>query len=293
MSVKLFQSKLAFHYMVAMFLSLVDLGIFFVLWKKFSIKGAFLFLLNPVSIIITGYHSQFDNLALLFGLWSAVILDCPRSKYTFKQFAAGIILLGLSITTKHLLFLFPIWMAFKLKNNWHRLAVLTLPPLIFIASFLPYWKLGQKGILENVFFYKSYNNAPLLNLFFPQPNDSIVPQIVFFIILASGALLFRKQSPLHALLIYTAMLVTFSSAITNQYLAIVAPFVAVFPNLALIAFTVAASWYLMADQGGLHIVTIQQYTPSFLNYKLMILLLFSGFSLFIFKMSRGKVNNPI
>jgi len=48
---------------MAGFLSLVDLGIFFVLWKKFGRPAAALFFLNPISVIITGYQSQFDNLA--------------------------------------------------------------------------------------------------------------------------------------------------------------------------------------------------------------------------------------
>lgn len=292
---KLFTSKMAFHYLVAMFLSLADLGIFFILWKKFTIKTAFFFFLNPVSIIITGYHSQFDNLALLFGLWSVAILDEPRGMHSFKQIAASLFLLGLSITTKHILFLFPLWLAVKFRNRWQKLLALFFPPLIFLISFLPYWNIGHEGIIQNVFLYKSFNNAPLLNLFFPLPNDSIVPQCIFFAVLAAGAVLFNKESPLHSLLIYTAMLVTFSSAIANQYLAIVVPFIAVFPNLVLVAYTVGATWFLLADKMGLHIEAIQQYTPSYINYTLLIFLLFIGFSWHLIKVTfdmRNPCNPP-
>jgi len=280
---KLCTSKPAFHYLVALFLSLADLGIFFILWKRFTIKTAFLFLLNPVSIIITGYHSQFDNLALLFGLWSAAILEDHLGSHNPKQLTASLLLLGLSITTKHILFLFPLWLAVKFKNNRHRILVLLSPPLIFLVSFLPYWKIGHEGIIQNVFLYKSFNNAPLLNLIFSLPNDSIVPQCIFFTMLAAGALLFRKAAPFHSVLIYTAMLVTFSSAVANQYLAIVVPFIAAFPNFALIAYTAAATWFLMADKMGLHIEAIQQYTPSGINYTLLISLLFIGLSWHLIK----------
>lgn len=290
LSSKLFTSKVAFHYLVALFLSLADLGIFFILWKKFTIKTAFLFLLNPISIIITGYHSQFDNLALLFGLWSVVILDDPRGRHTLKKLSMALLLLGLSITTKHILFLFPLWLAVKLKNSWHQLWALVLPPLIFLASFLPYWKTGHDGIVQNVFQYKSFNNAPLLNLFF-LPNDSIVPQCVFFTLLGVGSLLFRKESPFRSLLVYTIVLVTFSSAIANQYLAIVVPFIAVFPNLVFVAYTAAATWFLMANKMGLHMAAIQQYTPSFINYTLLVSLLFIGFIWHLLKVAMDTRKN--
>lgn len=288
LSVKIFHSKTAFHYLIALFLSLVDLGIFFSLWKKFSLKAAFLFLLSPVSIIITGYHSQFDNLALLFGLWSVLIFDNNRKEYTPKQLTWGILLLSLSITTKHLLFLFPLWLALKITNNWHKLLVLVAPPIIFIASFLPYWAIGHEGIVQNVFLYKSHNDAPFVNFFFPQLVNYINPQVLFFAILSAGALLFQKQPPLRSLLTYSAMLVIFSSAFANQYLVIVAPFIAVFPNLAFIAYTATATWFLLINDSGLNITTIQHYTPAIINYRLLIALLFLGFCWFTYKTTLAK-----
>ena len=36
--------------------------------------AAYLFFLNPISIIITGDHNQFDNLALLLGLLSTLFI---------------------------------------------------------------------------------------------------------------------------------------------------------------------------------------------------------------------------
>src|SRR3989344_1732550 len=54
------------------FYSFIDLITFFVIYKiatqrKLSpIKTAGLFFLNPVSIIISGHHGQFDNIAIFF-----------------------------------------------------------------------------------------------------------------------------------------------------------------------------------------------------------------------------------
>ena len=50
--------------------------------------------------------------------------------------------------------------------------------------------------------------------------------------------LFRKQKLCDSLIIYTAALVIFSSAMTNQYLALVIAFVSLYLNWALIVYVV-------------------------------------------------------
>ena len=67
-------NETAFRYLVTGFLSLVDVGIFSILWRKFGKLAASLFFLNPVSVIITGYDCQFDNCAILLGLLAALLV---------------------------------------------------------------------------------------------------------------------------------------------------------------------------------------------------------------------------
>jgi hypothetical protein len=43
--------------LISLIITLVDVGIFFVLRKRYGLFTASLFFLNPVSIIISGYHS--------------------------------------------------------------------------------------------------------------------------------------------------------------------------------------------------------------------------------------------
>src|SRR5689334_11671495 len=52
-----------FHVAVALFLGTVDVFIAYFLWKLFGKIPALLYIMNPVSILISGFHSQFDNFA--------------------------------------------------------------------------------------------------------------------------------------------------------------------------------------------------------------------------------------
>lgn len=49
-------------------LSFTDLAIAALLWRWWDWQAAVLFWLCPVCIVISGYHRQFDNMALLVGL---------------------------------------------------------------------------------------------------------------------------------------------------------------------------------------------------------------------------------
>lgn len=54
--------------------------------KISKIKTAFLFFLNPISIIITGHHGQFDNIAILLLVISLFFyLKGRREKKCFKE----------------------------------------------------------------------------------------------------------------------------------------------------------------------------------------------------------------
>ncbi len=90
--------------LIAGFLSLVDFGIFLVLLRRVGKLAASLFFLNPVSILITGYQSQFDNLVILMGLWAIHLFGDDFDQPVNRRKFYGLLVLGLSLMTKHLLF---------------------------------------------------------------------------------------------------------------------------------------------------------------------------------------------
>lgn len=246
------------RYFIAGFLALVDVGIFFVLRRRFGNLVAALFFLNPVSILITGYHSQFDNLAVLLGLLAMLLVGDEFDRPLGRRKYFGLIVLGISLTTKHLLFVFPFWLAIKQKGFFQKLAMVLTPLAVFALSFVPYWHEGKQGIIRNVFSYRSFTNDFFYNLFVPQVVQFILSdQTVWFLMLGTFAFICRQKRAVESLLFYTCVLVVASPAVANQYLAIPVPFIAVqLFNPFTILFTFFATLHLLVNVDGLHLVSL-------------------------------------
>ena len=246
-------NETVFRYFVAGFLSLVDVGICLFLWRKFGVLAACVFFLNPVSIIITGYHSQFDNLAILIGLLAAWRLgDEWEQPVTRRKFFA-LVVLGVSISTKHILFAFPFWLAVKQKGLGQKAIVVVVPILVFLAGFAPYWHHGGQGIIAHVFQYRSFNNDYFYSFFIPRWLQELYSsRSVWFFCIAVFAFLYRKKNTIDFLLVYTCVLVATSPAVVNQYLAIPIAFVATRLNPLTVLYTLLVTWVLLIHPAGLH-----------------------------------------
>lgn len=266
----------AYRISIALFLTVVDIGIALLLWKKFGKKVAALFFLNPISIIITGYHSQFDNLAILLGF--AGVLMLAKSETDHKRTWSGWALLGLSLMTKHILFALPIWLAIKQKVLWKKIAVMVVPFGLFAVSFVPFWQHGREGIINNVLLYRSMNNAPFWTTIAPGILQNNLPVFLLFIgSLVAAGFAVRKVGIIKTFLIYLACLVLFSSSIANQYLAILVPFIAVYFNLWLALLTVVATLYLLIEPGaGMGITQLAFIPLKFVSLNIQIALLSLG-----------------
>jgi hypothetical protein len=242
-----------FRYLITGFLSLVDAGICFVLWRSFGKLAAALFFLNPVSIIITGYHTQFDNLALLLGLWAVTLFGDDFERPVDRRKCFGLLLLGFSLMTKHILFVFPFWLAVKQKGLLQKCTVLCLPVTCFVLGFAPYWAGGKSGIIWNVFFYSSTNTAHFYNFFVPAAvHFCFDSRMVWLLVLGLFAFIYRRKPALESLLLYTCVLVATAPATTNQYLAIPVAFTAVFVNAFTMLYTAVATYHLSLDVNGPH-----------------------------------------
>lgn len=259
-----------FRKVLVTFLTVVDVGILVILLRMYGIAVAAFFFLNPISIFTTGTHHQFDNLALFLGLCSVLIIGRTLKDRLSWRTIIGLVILGVSLITKHIFFLFPLWLAVKQKGWGNKMIVFFVPPLLFIGSFLPFWREGASGILQNVVLYSSFENAPFWNLLLPSfVSDRVSEKLLFFGALIAFGFIFRKKSVLDSFWLYTACLVIFSSAIANQYFAIVVPFVAIFFNWGFLLFVVVETRRLLLN------MPIEFVTPS-------ILFLFVGF-LWIFR----------
>lgn len=281
-----------FRFSISALLTVVDLGIFYILYKQFGAKIGILFFLNPISIIISGYHSQFDNLAIFFALIGVVTLgDAQVTVPNGKQWR-GLFWVGISLVTKHILFAFPLWLAIKQKSWLGKFTVLTFPVAIFAAGFLPYWNGGKDGIIQNVFLYRSASNGPFWNSLSPAIVQNNLPAFLLFL----GALfilgfVLRKKNNLDTLILYLGGVVIFSSAIANQYLAIAVAFVARYFNIGTALFTAIATVFLLIHEAGLHLDQLSFIPEKLVALNIQIIFLTLGFALALYRKQVMHVTN--
>jgi hypothetical protein len=253
------QNPSVFRYLLAGFLSLVDAGIFSVLWRKFGKLAACWFFFNPISVIITGYHNQFDNLAVLLGLLAVLQMGDEFDQPIGRRKLLGLFVLGLSLATKHILFAFPFWLAVKQKGILQKLGVILIPVFIFALSFVPYWHEGKQGIIQNVFLFRSYANEYFYRMFLPLFVQYMFnSQTVWLFLLVIFAFIYRQKNTMEFLLLYTCVLVAVSPVNMNEFLAIPGPFVATHLNPFTILYTAAGTLHLLVDYEGLHLTCLSQ-----------------------------------
>lgn len=258
------QPDLAFRYLIIAVLTVADIGIWALLKKYFGYIVAFAFFLCPASIIITGFHNQIDAMAVLFALTGTAIYGKQTRKITRRN-VIGLLMIGVSLATKHLFFMFPLWLAIRQKGWKQKITIVVIPVLFFLLSFAPFWGGAAENITNNVFLYKSFNNAPFWYMLVPRFLQNILSPAILFI----GALLVfgfttRKRPIIETTLVYTLVLVVFSSAIANQYLITVLPAIIVFYNHIFGVYIAYSTLLLAISPVGLHSAKLAQKLPSFI-----------------------------
>lgn len=221
-SLLFFNDWLVFRYLVILFLSLADLLIGYFLWKKISLLAFFWFLTNPISIYTTGFHNQFDNLAIALGLISLFLIEKNQQRII------GYLILGVSIATKHLFLFLPLWLLIKARNKKERLLSF-IPWLVFVVSFIPFLtsKKAFFGILNHVFLAK----RDMLYSFLP--HNFLITPIVILIFLIPFGFIFKEEKITKLGFLY---LVLFTATLVNsgaQYLSIPVSSFALMPFLGL------------------------------------------------------------
>ncbi|HYG83256.1 MAG TPA: hypothetical protein VD907_00055 [Verrucomicrobiae bacterium] len=295
----LFNNPEFFRLFIVAVLTLTDIGIALLLKKKFGLAAFVVFFLNPVSIVITGYHNQFDNLALLVGLLGLAIMPDDSVRQFQRRHVYAALLIGVSLCIKHLFFVLPLWLFIRGATLKIKLFMAGVPVAVFLLSFVPFWAEGQAGIMQNVFLYKSFANAPLLNIIFsPEFVRWIHPTVLVVAALAITGILTRRLPIFDAAMWYLLVLVAFSPAIANQYLAIAMPAVAGLGVLFFLPFIALAGLLLVVtSRNGLSIQrfidnippdVVKYLTENARNgqYRLIILSLFLGMvatAIFLYK----------
>ena len=265
---------------VVLLLSFVDLFIFFLLRREHSFLIATFFFLNPISIFITGFHNQFDNLAVLVGFIAILMYEKNNKNFGFFICCT---LLGLSLCIKHVLFFIPIWLAFKERNFLKKVLIIFIPYMLFLTSFVFYIPEHFDSILKNVFQYSSFNNGPFWNIYVPYVVKFFIPiKILFIASLFLFGLFIKNRSLKDIFYFYLLAVVVFSSAASNQYFAIPLIAIVIFWNRFYAAYTLVCVLLFLIDESSLKIDWIVNlfnwdFTYSRYLYHVIIFVLSIGF----------------
>jgi hypothetical protein len=92
-----FSNIQSLHLLITVFLSFIDLLIALLLVNYFGVITSLVFYLSPISVLITGYHSQFDNFAILIAFLSWIILQSTYIKNSNKRILLSAFLMGISL----------------------------------------------------------------------------------------------------------------------------------------------------------------------------------------------------
>jgi hypothetical protein len=170
-----FDSGEGFHILIAGFLACIDALTSIALAIAYSYEAALVFLLVPVGWLTSGFHSQFDNVAVFAGLLAWLVIR--RGETTRPRLVFSALLMGLSLAIKHLAIFFPIWLLFR--KEWvpfrSRILYAVIAYSVFLATFLPWLgdPASRAGILGNVFRYNGAYGSSLIGFVVSLPFTSV------------------------------------------------------------------------------------------------------------------------
>ncbi len=224
----------SYHLMVTLFLSMVDVVTGYLVAKNSKPIYGLIVILNPASILISGFHTQFESFALIFAFLSWLITIKSESDSKNHLYAA--ILVGISLTVKHILVFYPIWlfMANKDINLKNRLYYLVIPYVVFLGSFVPFMidEAVRQGVIEHVFRYQSAIGTSLMGMVLSLLPDFIMKDLLGWIPVFSGMKFFFLITMLYTGFVvsrnrykqlfpfYLVSMIVFTPSFADQYLVI-------------------------------------------------------------------------
>ncbi len=242
-----------YRFKIIIFLSLIDIYIFYLLYKNYSLKIGLLFILNPISIILTGHHNAFDNYAILFGLLGILNYGELNKEINLKKLIS-IFLFGLSISIKHILLFFPLWWAFKEKKLINKLLVLTIPYLIFIITFAPFLPEDFLNIINKILYFGKSETGPFWKIILPEIFDRYLNfHTLFSLLMIILGFCFVNKNLKQSFYLYLIAVIAFAPQMYTQYLFIPLIAVVIYCNLKTAIFTIIASLLFLVDGDQLSI----------------------------------------
>jgi hypothetical protein len=208
--------------------------------------ASLLFFSNPVSVFVTGFHLQFDNLAILF-LLAAIALAREKDPLCPPVLAA----LSGSLLFKHVTWFHPLLFA-RGRLGWRKLLAVAVPYLVFFAvSFLPYWHV-RHVTAQRIFGYSSlgedYGTAMLTKV---AGMPSWAPAVVFLMAIAVAVVAFRGMEIGRACLLLFLVLLIFVPGVAEYYFVWPIALGSLYGGAGYAVFTLLVSAFFLGSPDGL------------------------------------------
>jgi len=232
-----------FHFVVRLFLCCVDLLTLGVLLfianirKLPPMRTAIFFYLSPVSFLVTGYHGQFENFAILMVLTGILMYLGFAARPVLRVVLLWLFATAGMIVKHNVFYELIICLNSSIKRYRVKLSLFIVSVIVFLLLFIPYWKTGSKGIIEHVFKYSSFSGSYGLTSLFA------MPQLKYFFIVAMFffPLYLKSRDIIAQCLLGMLFFLTFTTGFAAQYFVLPVALGAIRPSKFLLFYTFAAS----------------------------------------------------
>lgn len=212
--------------------------------RRRALFPALLFFANPVSMLISSAHGQFDNISILFLLLAVFFAggSSPRPSHTLASLSA-------SLLVKHITWFHPL--LFARRGSRQAFVVGLTPYVVFALSFLPYWR-SWPGIRAHVISYRGLGGLYGVELLDRLPGAPFwLPDAVFGAAVILSLFLLRRVEVARASLLLFLVLLIFTPGIGVQYFVWPIALGALFSGPGYLLYTaVTAVFFLQAGPGG-------------------------------------------
>ena len=221
-----------------------------------SRRRALLFFSNPISVLISCSHGQFDGLSILFLLAALFLSARPPSKAPSEgrppSWARSLkiaAMLSLSLLVKHVTLFHPLLFSKRREKGGLPDAAVLAPYAVFAAAFLPYVAALDK-IVDNVLLYGGRLSGPVLergggiqSLVELSPRRPIVFALLLLAAVAWSLRETRAWELARASLHLFLVLLCFTPSYGVQYLVWPIALGSLYPSAAYGVFTLAGALY--------------------------------------------------
>ena len=244
-----------FNIVVKLFLCCVDLLTLGVLLfignirKLPPVRTAIFFYLCPVSFLMTGYHGQFENFAMLMVLIGIFMYLGFAGRPVLRVVMLWLFATAGMVVKHNTFYELIICLHSSIKRYQIKLILFIVSIIVFLVLFIPYWKTGSKGIIEHVFKYGSYSGVYGLTSLFA------LPQLKYFFIVAMFFFPFylKSRDIITRCLLGTLFFLTFTTGFAVQYLILPVALGTLRPTKYFLLYTFAASILVLGNDNNVFI----------------------------------------